>query len=120
VSNARTARAHKKSRPELSDQKCSRTDAFSAQSDVAGDGQKQDASFVEDKRKPDFVIELCHAIMIAENGSKIKKKYPASTVTSFLHNTYDTRQLKVFRWPPAAISTLDNPWAKSPISPRFL
>ena len=80
-----------------------KSSVVSAQSNVAGDGQKQDASLIEDKRKPSFVIKLCHwicrtimflfyhhAIMIAENGSKIKKKHVFAIITCVLCGTYET------------------------------
>jgi hypothetical protein len=60
VSNTQTARAHKKSRPEPSDKKCPKKGAFSAQGNVAGDRQNEDAPLIEYEWKPSFVIKCLH------------------------------------------------------------
>jgi hypothetical protein len=52
----------KKAAPRLAAGTCSKSSVASAQSNVAGDRQKQDASFVEDKWKPGFVIDSFHDV----------------------------------------------------------
>jgi hypothetical protein len=46
----------------------------SAQSQVAGDGQYEDASLADDKWKPSFVIEAVH-------GSFLPPKFPSISTT---------------------------------------
>lgn len=116
MSNAQNAWAHKKSRPKPGGSNLLEIRHASAQSNIAGNGQKQDASFVENKRKPGLVVELIHEvsdsaaislfyhhdIMIAEKEAKIKKKRLSVTVKAVIGDTYGMPQSQVF--PPHRVA----------------